>query len=132
MTTDTKVVEVRLPLERSMPVLGYTTEVPGLIVTPRATTHRVKDDEFNVTHEASGWSVLRNHNFNSVEVARLFAVAIKDLLDWTMDREEFEVKMNEIDRDAFSAELKVAAVQVETTVESDPVRYLGIKVDDSD
>lgn len=130
MATDTKLIEICLQLDRSMPVLAYTTEVPGLVITPKATTHRVVDDEFNVTHEASGWAVLRGHTFNSVEVARLFALAIKDDFDWTVSRDQFNdtiTGMEEAARNKWSEELHAKAIQVEKMVESNPVLYLGIR-----
>lgn len=132
MSTDTKIVEVRLPLDRSMPVLGYVTDVPGLVVTPRASTHRVINDEFTVTHEASGWGVLRTFYFNSVEVARICASEIKGEFDWTLDREEFETQMAEIDRDELYSRLLAIAESVQLRVESDPIKHLGIKVDAGD
>ena len=65
-----RLISAKLRGDLEVPVLGWITNVPGLLITPCVTTHRVLET-YCITHEHSGQRICP-HEFTSVDIAVMF------------------------------------------------------------
>jgi len=117
-----KLVSVRLRGEIYMPVNGWVSATPGLVITPCVTTHRVLET-YCVTHESSGWRICA-HEFSSVQVAEMFAHNVRDFTDWSVSDEILKLELSSEGSKVRTDRLNVLAQEIQDNVEKDPKHYL--------
>lgn len=113
-----RLVTIRLRGDVTAPVNGWVPSgCPGLIITPAATTHRVIDGRYSITHEASGWRIM-DHEFSSANVAEMFVNQIASgMTDWVAyNMEEPTIK---------SADIMALAQKFDQEIAENPELLLG-------
>lgn len=118
-----RIVELHLEGSQRIPVEAWDTSVPGLIVTPGVTTHRIIENKYCITHENSGGRVGTNL-WDSVEAAQLYATRLDGFADWTLDTEDLKASFP---ADA-TEQVNAIGEQLQHDLDNNPLLVLGAEV----